>query len=51
MDKVHRIADPQQPSTSTEKDTDWDKCVICQEITGEVLKCPAGSKRSTDGAG
>ena len=43
----------QQPSTSAavvEKDTDWDKCVFFQ-ITGEVLQCPAGSKRSMDGAG
>ena len=23
--------------TSASKDTDWNKCVICQEITGEVL--------------
>ena len=54
MDKVYRIANPQQPSTSAaaaEKDTDWDKCVICQQVSGEVIKCPAGSKRSTEGAG
>ena len=54
MDKVYRIANPQQPNTPAavaEKDTDWDKCVLCQEITGEVLKCPADSKRSMDGAG
>ena len=25
--------------------------MICQEITGEVLKCPANSKRRLDGAG
>ena len=54
MDKVYRIANPQQPNASAavaEKDTDWDKCVLCQEITGEVLKYPAGSKCSMDGAG
>ncbi len=54
MKKVCRIANPQQPSSSsavTEKDTDWDKCVVCQQITSEVLKCPASSKRSLDGAG
>ena len=53
MDKVHRIANPQQPCTSAavaEKDTDWDKCVLCHEITGDVLKCPTGSKHSMDGA-
>ena len=27
------------------KDTDWDKCVICQQITIEALTCPAASKR------
>ena len=54
MKKVCRIAKPQQPnslSAVTEKDTDWDKCVVCQQITSEVLKCPASSKRSIDGAG
>lgn len=53
MDKVYRIANPQQPSTAiaAEKGTDWNKCVICQQITGEVLKCPGDSKRSTDGVG
>ena len=30
--------------SGAEKDTDWDKCVICQQITIEVLKCPAASK-------
>ena len=54
MDKVYRIADPQQPTTSTavvEEYTDWDKCVVCQKITDEVLQCPANSKRNTSGAG
>ena len=52
MDKVYRIANSQQPSTSAAvKDMDWDKCVVCQQITGEVLKCPAVSKRSIDGSG
>ena len=34
MDKVYRIADVEQPSTSitaVEENTDWDKCVICQK--------------------
>ena len=52
MDKVYRIANSQQPSTSAAvKDMDWDKCVLCQQITGEVLKCPAVSKHSIDGSG
>ena len=35
----------QEPCTSgAEKDADWDKCVICQQITIEALKCPAASK-------
>ena len=30
MDKVYRIANSQQPSTSAAvKDMDWDKCVVC----------------------
>ena len=42
----------QVPCTSAaEKDTDWEKCVICQQITTEALKFPAASKRSIDGAG
>lgn len=48
---MYRLANPQQPSSSTEKDTDWDQCVLCQQVTSEVLKCPADSKRSMDGAG
>ena len=55
MAKVYKIANPQQPSASApvaERDTNWDKCVLCQqEITDEVLQCPANSKRSTSGAG
>ena len=46
---LYRIANPQQPSTATEKDTDWNKCVICQQITGELLKCSADSKCTMDG--
>ncbi len=51
---MYRLANPQQLSSSTaaiEKDTDWDKCVLCQEVTSESLKCPADSKRSMDGTG
>jgi len=56
MSKVYKIVTPQRPSTSAadayvEKETDWGKCVLCQELTGEVLISPACSKRSTDGAG
>ena len=51
MDKVYRIISPQQSSGAmdTEKNTDWNKCEICQQVTGEVLKCPADSKRPTGG--
>ena len=53
MDKVYRIISPQQSSGAmdTEKNTDWNKCEICQQVTGEVLKCPADSKRPTGGVG
>ena len=51
MDREYRIT-IQEPCTSgAEKDTDWDKCVICQQITIEALKCPTASKRNIDGAG
>ena len=35
----------------TEKDLDLEECVVCQQVTGEVLKCPANSKRDRDGVG
>ena len=25
--------------------TDWSKCILCQKITSEILRCPADSKR------
>ena len=57
MSKLYRISNPEQPSTSAAaadvsvpNDADWDKCVLCQEATDEVLKSPA-SKRSIDGVG
>ena len=31
--------------------TNWDLCVLCQEETVELLKCPANSARGTEGAG
>lgn len=50
MDRVYKIAS-QESSTSAAEETHWEKCIVCQQITGEVLKCPADSKRSIDGAG
>ena len=35
---------PLQPSSSGET-IDWDKCIICQKVTSEVLQCPARLKR------
>ena len=51
---VYRVADIQQLCLSaevTEKDLDWGKYVVCQQVTGEVLKCPANSKHDRDGVG
>ena len=46
------MMDPTQPSTSKHgEQTDWSMCVLCQENTSEVLRCPAESKRNTQGAG
>ena len=38
--------DSQQPGPSNEAlmKTDWSKCLLCQEVTSEILRCPAESK-------
>ena len=56
MSRVYKLANSEQTSVSTaessaEKETDWNKCFLCQKLTGELLQSPASSKRSTDGAG
>jgi len=52
MAKVYRVADPQQPGASTQGlETDWTKCVICQDDKPEVLHCPAESTNVKQGAG
>ena len=42
--------------TSSEKvkeniQTDWNKCILCQEDTTEILRCPAESTCDQKGAG
>ena len=37
--------------TSHEKVMDWKKCILCQKHSTEALKCPAETKRETEGAG
>jgi len=32
-------------------DTDWAKCIFCQSVTDEALRCLAKSKRTDVGAG
>ena len=53
MSKGHQLVDQQQPGPSKETlvKTDWNKCLFCQEITPEVLRCPAKSKDCDVGAG
>ncbi|KAG0715880.1 hypothetical protein GWK47_010917 [Chionoecetes opilio] len=52
MAKAYKVVDPLQPGTSTQGlETDWSKCVLCQEDTSEMLHCPAESTRATQGAG
>lgn len=52
MDKLHQRVELNEPMSSSElPHTDWSKCIICQEDTDEVLKCPSYSKRDTSGAG
>ena len=45
--------DSQQPGPSNEAlmKTDWNKCLLCLEVTSEVLRCPAESKCFDVGAG
>ena len=56
MAKVYKfINDPLQPATEA-FDTlclpvDWNKCILCQTDTSEILSCPADSKLITKGAG
>ena len=48
MDKIYKMMDPTQPSTSKHgEQTDWSMCVLCQENTSKVLRCPAESKCNT----
>ena len=51
MAKVYKMVD--QPGTSNVLclTTNWNKCVLCQEDTPEVLRCPASSKRDAEGVG
>ena len=45
----NRIASFEEPSTSVtvaEITVDWEKCVVCQQITDEVLEWPPNSKWS-----
>ena len=52
MAKVYKIVDPLQPGTSKQHpETDWIKCVLCQQESSEVLRCPAKSKCITQGSG
>ena len=53
MSSKVKLVDPQQITSAapTLLDTDWTRCVICQEDKGEKLNCPAESKRPNVGAG
>lgn len=53
MSNSHQFLSSQQPGPSREipVKTNWNRCVLCQEETPEVLQCPANSKRHDVGAG
>ena len=51
MDREYQTTCQEPCTSAAKKDTNWDKCVICQQITTEALKCAGASKRSMDGAG
>lgn len=54
MVKLFKLVNPQQASLSSKlatENTDWDRCVICQEVTDETLHCPDYSIWITSAAG
>ena len=53
MDKTDRMFNVHQQTQDIliQPVTDWTECIICQKATTEVLRCPAESKRGTQGAG
>ena len=53
MAKLYKVVDPDEPSSSGKQcpTTDWNKCVLCQEDTDEMLTCLYNSARGTDRAG
>lgn len=53
MDKPHKVVGPEQLQSSQLQylTTDWSKCALCQEDTSQALRCPADSKRDSQGAG
>ncbi len=52
MDKEHKVVSPEElQSSQLYLTTDWSKCALGQEHTSEVLRCPADSKRDSQGAG
>ncbi len=52
MAKVYKIMDSEQPSTSSPNlPFDWSKCILCQEDTAEVLRCPVESTHDKQGEG
>lgn len=50
MAKLFKVVDPNEPGMTDTLTTDWNKCVLCQEDTDQILKCPANS-HGRDGAG
>lgn len=53
MAKLFKVVNPNEPETSDTQclATNWNKCVLCQEDTEEMLKFPSNSAHGTDGAG
>ena len=39
------------PESSPDLETDWKKCIICQQDKNDKLVCPADSKKEDVGAG
>ncbi len=53
MAKQYKVFDPSEPGTSGSQylTTDWSQCVLCQEDTPEMLKCPVDSTCHMEGEG
>lgn len=54
MSKRHILITPSTPSPKASKllmITNWDMCILCQQVTDEALQCPAKPSKARTGTG